>query len=100
VTPRQDLYEPKADLTALWTRFENVVNEDARRKANSPKVSAPFAADGEPPKYSANAVSIFSVMYKDLNAWFHSTPISPCEYGVGREFRAVVADDHLTCGCR
>jgi len=25
---------------------------------------------------------------------------TPYEYGVGREFPAVVADDRLTCGCR
>jgi len=30
----------------------------------------------------------------------HTDLPTPYEYGVGREFRAVVADDHLTCGCR
>src|SRR5258708_8969632 len=30
----------------------------------------------------------------------HTDLPTPCEYGVGREFRAVVADDHLTCGSR
>jgi hypothetical protein len=30
----------------------------------------------------------------------HTHLPAPCEYGVGREFRAVVADDHLTCDCR
>jgi hypothetical protein len=30
----------------------------------------------------------------------HTDLPKPCEYGVGLEFRAVVADDHLTCGCR
>ena len=46
--------------------------------------------------------SIFALRFKE------TVGVSPMEYLIvtffsgicGREFRAVVADDHLTCGCR
>ncbi len=71
--------------------------DEARNKSTTAKKAA--QADVPVKKDEHTTAWHFQVHPRDVVP-LHTDFPTPYEYGVGREFHAVVADDRLTCGCR